>query len=105
MIRKRNAVWIVVVLGGVLAAILIPLAVRRYRPAWTTIQGAVMREDSDARKELPIAGVLVTAWHGTESLRTESDPSGYFRIEIPGVIWPGQTLELAFGKPITNHSI
>jgi hypothetical protein len=96
MIRKRNAVWIVAVLGGVLAAILIPLAVRRYRPVWTTIQGAVMREDTDARKELPIAGVQVTASHGTESLRTESDPSGYFRIEFPGVIWPGQTLELSF---------
>lgn len=97
MNRKRIAILVAV--GGVLAAAVILLAWRHYRPAWTTIQGAVIRSDPDPRKQLPIAGAVVTASHDTSSLVGQSDASGYFRFAFPGVIWPGQTIVLSFQHP------
>lgn len=98
MSRKLIIIWTVVA-AGIVAAVLAPLALHYYRPAWTTIQGAVIRSDEDARKQLPIAGVSITASHGTTSLSTQSDASGYFEIAFPGVIWPGQTLMISFRDP------
>jgi hypothetical protein len=96
--RKFIIIWVAVA-AGVLAAILVPLGLHYYRPAWTRIQGAVIRSDEDPRKQLPIAGVSLTASHGTTSLSTQSGASGYFEIAFPGVIWPGQTLTLSFRDP------
>jgi hypothetical protein len=96
--RNRIVIWVVVA-AGVLAALLIPLVRRHYRPDWTIIQGAVVRSDPDPRSQLPIAGAMITASHGTSSLTAQSDASGYFRIAFPGIIWPGQTLTLNFQHP------
>jgi hypothetical protein len=63
------------------------------------IQGAVIRRDSDVRKQQPIAGVEVIAGYGSSSQSTESDSSGYFRIAIPGTVLPGQTVKLRFRRP------
>jgi hypothetical protein len=93
--RKRIVIWVAVG-AGALTAVVVPLALHHYRPAWTTIQGAVIRSDEDPRKELPIAGALVTATRGESSLTTQSDASGYFKIAFPGVIWPGQTVLMSF---------
>ncbi len=95
--KKRIVIWVAVA-AGVLAAVLV-LVRRHYRPAWTIIQGAVIRSDSDPRSRLPVADALLTASHGTSSLTTQSDASGYFKIAFPGIIWPGQTLMLSFQHP------
>lgn len=96
--RKRIITWVAIA-TGILAAVVVALTLRHYRPAWTTIKGAVIRSDEDLRKEAPIAGVLVTASRGASSLTTQSDASGYFKIAFPGVIWPGQSLVLSFRHP------
>ncbi|MGA3132170.1 MAG: hypothetical protein ABSD59_15295 [Terracidiphilus sp.] len=98
MIRKRTVVWIAIAAGAAIAA-LVFLGVRHWRPHWSVIQGAVIRSDSDARKQLPIAGVEIVARYGDSSLATESDVSGYFRIAIPGTVLPGQTVLLSFRQP------
>jgi hypothetical protein len=100
VIRRRIVIWAgVAAVAGTLAAVLIPLGLHRYRPDWTTIQGAVIRSDKDPRKESPIAGALVTASHGVASLSAQSDSSGYFKIVFPGVVWPGQSVTLKFQHP------
>jgi hypothetical protein len=95
VIRKRTVVWIAIATGAA-AATFVFFSVRHWRPRWSIIQGAVIRSDSDARKQLPIAGVEITARYGDSSLATESDTSGYFRIAIPGTVLPGQTVLLSF---------
>jgi hypothetical protein len=94
MTQKRIAVWIVIPATAV--ALLIWLGVQHWRPHWSIIQGAVIRRDTDTRKESPIAGVAITASHGNVSLSTESDASGYFKIAFPGTVLPGSTVILDF---------
>ena len=94
MTRKRIAVWIIAL--ATVLPVLIALGVRHWRPHWTIIQGAVIRHDTDTRKESPIAGVEITASHGDVKLSTESDASGYFKIAFPGTVLPGSTVVLDF---------
>lgn len=78
-------------------AAFISVHVRHLRAQAEVIQGAVIRRDSDTRKELPI-GALVTASNGTSSVSTHSDASGYFRLVYPPIVWPGRTVELSFSR-------
>jgi hypothetical protein len=93
--RRRTAVWIFIVAGAAIA-VLLWFGLRHWRPHWTVIQGAVIRRDTDTRKEGPIADVVITASHGTESVSTQSDASGYFKITFPGTVLPGTTVNLTF---------
>lgn len=96
MSRKRTLIWIALAAAVTGASW---FAVQRWRPRWTMIQGTVIRNDSDTRKESPIANVTVTASWGGQTLTTHSDASGYFRIELPGSVLPGQSVSLSFRHP------
>jgi len=86
--------------AALLAAILIVLGVRshRWRPRKVVIQGAVIREDPDPRRQLPIGDVNIVATDGVITTHTESDASGYFNVAFRENIWPGQVLQLTFQK-------
>jgi hypothetical protein len=71
----------------------------RWRPRTIAIQGAVVRRDSDPRRQLPIAAVSVTATDGLLTVGTESDASGYFNLNFKENVWPGQTVLLMFRSP------
>jgi hypothetical protein len=95
--QKKFFAWIIA--GVFVAASLITLLWRHHwRPGSISIQGAVIRSDSDTRRELPIAGALVSASDGVRNTTTESDASGYFELTIPGVAWPGRTVNLSFRR-------
>jgi hypothetical protein len=95
---RHRTVMLWVIVGAAVAATVTMLALRQHHwnPGSMTIQGAVIRYDSDTRKQLPISDALVTASDGTASATTESDASGYFKLTLPGVIWPGRTVNLRF---------
>ncbi|MGA7340437.1 MAG: hypothetical protein WBE72_10415 [Terracidiphilus sp.] len=95
---KRRKVLLWVIGGTVVAAIaaMVALRLHHWRPGLLTIQGAVIRGDSDPRKQLPISGALVSASDGRSSAGTESDASGYFTLTLPGVVWPGRIVDLSF---------
>jgi hypothetical protein len=97
--NQLTKIWLPLAAAAAVAALAVFIAVRHWRPEWTTIQGAVIRQDADSHKELPVSDVLVTASRGTTSLNAHSDASGYFKVEFPGVIWPGQVLDLNFSNP------
>ena len=84
--------------GFAVFTILVP-HVRHWRPRSVTIQGAVIRRDSDTRKELPIANATVTASGGTISVSTKSDSSGYFKLVIRTGVWPREVVNLGFRHP------
>lgn len=60
------------------AAVASALYVRHLRRATIQVAGAVIMENEDPRKELPIAGVDVTASDGVLVNRTKSDTNGFF---------------------------
>jgi hypothetical protein len=102
MARKWTVVWLIIAAAGTLA-VLAFLGVRHWRPRWSIIQGAVIRLDPDARKELPIANAQVVAISGNSRVSTQSDATGYFRIRIPGPVLPGATVKLSFQHPDYNR--
>lgn len=95
MSKKKSIIWLSVAAAIAIAAT-VWLSLRHWRPHWSTIQGAVIRRDSDPRKQSPVAGVLVTASHGDASLTTLSGADGFFQVVFPGTVLPGQTVDITF---------
>jgi hypothetical protein len=99
MSRRKTAIWLFVAVAGVVAAAVLVVGVRHWMPRWSVIQGAVIRRDTDTRKESPIAAAQITADYGNSHLIAQSDSSGYFRIAFPFVVLPGQPVKLNFRHP------
>ena len=63
------------------------------------IEGAVIRRDADPNKELPIAGVAITASDGVRSATTESDAAGYFNLVLQKTVLSDRPVTVAFRHP------
>lgn len=96
---NRNAIWAIVSILGAAAAIVLVVHVRHWRPRAITVQGAVIRRDADARKEVPISGATVTLSDGASEATTTSTDSGYFKVTAHEQVWPRETLHLDFSAP------
>jgi hypothetical protein len=92
---RENARRIVI---GVLAAALIgagaAVIIIRAARATVTLTGVVLRQDADPRKQLPIAGVRITATENERSASTESDTSGLFHLKLTNGGWRDQPVTL-----------
>jgi hypothetical protein len=64
-----------------------------------TIEGAVMQRDADAKKELPIAGVAITASDGVKSATTQSEASGYFKLVLQKGVLSEKPVIVSFRHP------
>jgi hypothetical protein len=65
--RKKVLLWVIGGAAVVAIAATLVLRLHQWRPGTLTIQGAVIRSDSDTRKQLPIFGALVTMTDGVLS--------------------------------------
>jgi hypothetical protein len=75
--RKAIAITVAAVVAlGVATAIL-----GRRKPV--TLRGAVLRQDPDPNRQLPLGDVQITAINALGSGKTQSDSSGYFTITLP----------------------
>lgn len=92
--HRRILLWVIagIAVAGTVGLV---LRFRHLNPGSIRIQGAVIRRDSDTRKQLPISDALVTASDGTTTVTTESDASGYYKLTLPGVPWPGRIVKLS----------
>jgi hypothetical protein len=95
---RKISIWIAVVAGAAVLTGVIVYRVHRWRPRTVTLQGTVLRDDADPRRQLPISGVSVTATDGMMSASAQSDASGYFTLKFREKLWPGHTLQLMFRK-------
>lgn len=96
-VRRRTVVLLaLVVFAGAAAAALLYLRAHHLRSQSVLIHGAVIRRDTDSRKELPIEGVAVTAADGTAQATARSDANGYFSLSFPHILWPGRVVDLSF---------
>jgi hypothetical protein len=81
-----------------LAAILAFLYYRHLRQP-VTITGAIVVQDADFRKQLPIAGVQVRLLSGLTRGPVESDTSGFFSMRLFKKVRRGQSITLQFRHP------
>jgi hypothetical protein len=98
----KNIVWAMI---AVAAAVVIALLLRAH---WLrsisvhrsmTIEGAVIQRDADTKKELPIAGVAITASDGAKSATTQSEASGYFKLVLQKGVLSGKPVTVSFRHP------
>ncbi len=90
-------IWISLFAAAVLFAGLLALIVwQKQKPI--SLKGAVIVQDADPRKQLPIAGVTITAADlaGSEST---SNTAGYFSLKLPKLIRKGQHIDIQFRHP------
>jgi hypothetical protein len=100
MTGKKIAWATVAVAAGVMIAALLLMRAHRLRTITEAqsipIEGAVIRRDADANKELPIAGVTITASDGVRSTTTESDAAGYFHLVLQKKVLSDRPVTVAF---------
>jgi hypothetical protein len=95
--ERKIAVWIVLALAAGL--ILVGVFFRRQHRKALTIIGAVTVQDADARKQLPIADVKITAANTLEDAPSKSDSSGFFALKFHKSVKKGQVVTLRFRHP------
>jgi hypothetical protein len=96
--RRKVAIWVgvIVVLGGGAAS---PLLLRLTKRHPLSLKGAVIRQDTDSQKELPIADVEITAADGSAAGECKSDAAGFFSLTLPKEVRRGQPVTLKFRHP------
>lgn len=95
----KKIVWaMIVVAAAVIIALLLRALWLRSVPVHRsiTIEGAVIQRDADTNKELPIAGVAVTASDGAKSATTQSEASGYFKLVLQKGVLSGKPVMVSF---------
>ncbi len=93
--RKIGA-WIALLVALVL--IISPALIRWQRQKPISLQGAVLVQDSDPRKQRPIAGVAISAGDLATS-DTTSDASGFFFLRLRKPIRNGHAIVIVFRHP------
>jgi hypothetical protein len=94
---RTIAIWALVIatLAGVLSAVLV--AVHKAQPI--TIKGAVLSQDADPQKQLPIADVQITGRNGLAVSSCKSDSSGLFSLTLRRGLRRRQPVTLQFRHP------
>lgn len=90
---KTTAVWAILV-TGILGTVLTIVLLHRRQPI--ILKGAVLRQDGDPNKQLPIADVDITAIDGLGIGKSKSVSSGFFSITLPKGLRRRQPLILQF---------
>ena len=93
--RSTIATWTIVSVG-ILALILTIVILHRRQPV--TLRGAVLRQDKDPNKQLPIADVQITAVNALGSGTSKSDSSGFFSLTLPKGLRRRQEVVLQFRR-------
>jgi hypothetical protein len=102
MDRDRKIVTVAAVIAAlsiILAVALIAVRSHRSKSHPTSIQGAIVKQNPDTKKESPITDVEISAADGLAAGGAKSDFSGFFSLTLlPGVA-PGQSVTLLFRHP------
>lgn len=74
---------LITVVGLGLAAVLAVMLVQRSRPRQPLhMSGVVLRDDPDPSKQVPLAGATIQAVSSDSSVATNSDTTGFFKIDL-----------------------
>jgi hypothetical protein len=94
---RKIAVWVVVLaaVAGIVAAL--SIAVRKAQPI--ILKGAVLSQDTDPQKQLPVADVQITGTNGSAVVSCKSDSLGFFSLTLPKGLRRRQSVTLRFRHP------
>jgi len=90
----KAGIWLAVVLVVAVAAVFIVPKVRR--PRQISLRGAVIRQDTDPSKQIPLAGVEITAATEGFTEKAQSDQAGLFSFTFPYVLGSRQSVVFRF---------
>jgi hypothetical protein len=93
--RKTIATWAVLIVAILVAVSTIAL-LRHRRPV--TLRGAVLQQDRDPNRQLPLADVRITAVNALGSGTSKSDSSGFFTLTLPKGLRRRQEVLLTFRR-------
>lgn len=93
--RKTIAAWTIIV-AAILGTALTVALLHRRQPV--TLRGAVLRQDRDPNKQLPLADVQITAINALGSGASRSDSSGFFSLTLPKGLRRRQQVVLKFRR-------
>jgi hypothetical protein len=93
MSRSEKIVWAVIAIALLSGAVAF---FGRRHPV--TLRGAVLREDSDPNRQLPLADVQVTATNALGSATSKSDSLGFFSLTLPKGLRRTQPVLLEFQR-------
>src|ERR1700730_4534045 len=96
-VTRKSSLWIMLALAAGLAFVGILFRRQHLKPV--TVAGAITVKDADPRKQLPIAGVEVTAADNSSVAATKSDSSGFFSLKLRQGLRRGQAMTLIFRHP------
>jgi hypothetical protein len=100
MMAKKH-IWTIIAVSAVLLILLLvylhrkSISVRQEIP----VQGAVIRQDSDTEKQVPIADVVITLTDGVKTIETRSEASGYFKLVWQKSALSESPLTMSFRQP------
>jgi len=94
---KKAVIWGAAAL--VLVVVLVTLIGSRAQKNSALIEGAILMQDADPRRQLPLSGVEVRAAVGQAIVQSRSDASGFFRLRVPLSLWRSETADLDFRHP------
>lgn len=95
---RKIELWSAVVTAVILVVAAL-LLLHWHKGSVITLQGAVLVQDADPRKELPIADVEVTIENQLARGTVKSDVSGFFRLALPRGVRRGDPTKLHFRHP------
>ncbi|MFY9909885.1 MAG: hypothetical protein WCF22_16135 [Candidatus Sulfotelmatobacter sp.] len=90
---KKITLWTVVSVG-ILGMVFAAVYFSRRKPV--VLRGAVLREDSDPNKQLPLPGVEIRASNGLGSAHAQSNAQGFFSLTLPKGLRRRQPVLLQF---------
>jgi len=95
---RKATIWTALGVGlGIVITVLI-VELPRFRRE-RSLAGAVLIANPDPRKQLPVPNVEITAEAGGTAARAKSDSSGFFKLNWPAGVWPGEEVTLSFRHP------
>jgi hypothetical protein len=99
--KQKKWILAVVVIWSLAAISIIVIARWPRGPVISPVvlTGAVLRQDDDPQKQLPLANTEVTATGGFSVVHGSSDSSGLFSLTLLRGLLPGQTITLRFEHP------
>ena len=95
--KLRVGLWIV---GAAAIAIILALIMKGPRRALEiSLVEAVLVQDADPAKQAPISNVKIIATDGSAVAESQSDSSGFFRLNLQTGVWRDRLITLRFRHP------
>ena len=96
MSKRKTIATLAIIVFGIFALTLTFALLHRRQPV--TLRGAVLRQDKDPNKQLPIADVQITATNALGTGSSKSDSSGFFSLTLPKGLRRRQPVLLQFRR-------